>query len=313
MVERRNKASLGARFLVLCLLLSALSGCNLFESSAPLPPERVEATMDEFADHIHIEWSAVPDAEAYELWRASSADGEYDFLVRTEHLSYDDFSVTPGEEYWYKVRSCNQSGCGDFCAPVKGRAHPRRVPSTPTDVQASQGTYADHIALMWSAVEGATYYEIYRAETVGGGFKLLATVEEPQYDDYEVTPGQTYWYKVRACNDSACSELSEAVSGYVMGLPVPTGVSATDGDYVDKIVITWNAVEGATSYIVYRAETEEGPFESIAEVEETSYEDLDVAPHKTYWYKVRACNADACSGLSEADEGKTAGPPLPPE
>lgn len=309
---------LGASVRVLLMVLSVgvLTGCGYFQGLVPPPPLRVDATVDEFADHIRVTWSDVRGAGAYELWRASSAEGEYSFLIRTGRLSHDDFSVIPGQDYWYKVRACGRFGCGEFSPPVLGRAKEReRVPSAPADLQATQGTYGDHISVTWSEVEGVAYYEVYRARGEPAGFVLLSAVEATQYDDYDIEPGVTYWYKVRACNGGACSVLSDPVSGYAgpMGLPAPEGISATDGDYFDKIVVTWEAVEGASGYVVYRAENEDGSFEPRAEVEETTYEDTEVLPGVSYWYRVRACNADACGPLSQADEGKAGGPPLPPQ
>jgi len=66
------------------------------------------------------------------------------------------------------------------------------------------------------------------------------------------------WYHLD--NQTACSELTFAVdSGYGMslygtGITVPdqvTGVSATDGTHIDKVVVTWNAASGATKYYVW--------------------------------------------------------------
>jgi len=37
-----------------------------------------------------------------------------------------------------------------------------------------------------------------------------------------------------------------------MNLPAPTGVDATQGDYINKIRVTWQGVTGATGYDVYR-------------------------------------------------------------
>jgi len=314
----KRKRILRIVFFVLPVALGMLlTGCGLLGGLRPQPPSQVSATVDSFTDRIRVTWSAVPEAGAYEVWRGESENGEYELLARTGYNSYDDLSVTPGRTYWYRVKACNRFGCSDFSPAASGRARrPERPPSPPTGLQASQGTYADHIHLEWNAVSGAVHYEVYRAAVATASYVLLDTVEDTSYDDYRVSAGKTYWYKVRACSNDACSLLSEAVSGYagVVGLQAPQGVTASDGDYPDKVIVSWQAVEGATNYLVYRASSQDGPYSPIADVEETSYEDTNVVPGTTYWYKVRACNADACSPLSSADSGRAGeeGPPPPP-
>ena len=54
--------------------------------------------------------------------------------------------------------------------------------------------------------------------------------------------------------------------------PNPTGIRATEG-YADKIVVTWDNVEGATGYNIYRSEFQLDAYELIDSVEETEYTD----------------------------------------
>lgn len=78
----------------------------------------------------------------------------------------------------------------------------------------------------------------------------------------------------------------------------PTGVFATDGDYADKIVVTWNeerVPEGKNPvtayYKVFRAEVAEGPYEEISEeIEGTSFDDETVSADRYYYYQVVGFN-----------------------
>lgn len=303
--------------ITLISIISALTGCEFLSGFVPPVPSDVTATIDEFPDRVRVFWAPVPQAGGYEIWRSESEVGDYTFLARTGYASYDDVSVVPARDYWYKVKSCNRFGCSNFSEPVRGRAKAENIPSSPSGLRASQGTYADHITVEWDAVSGAVYYEIYRSQTSSSRYVLLGTVEKTRYDDYGVVPGRTYWYRVRTCSEEACSALSQPVSGYagIVGLPAPINVTATDGEYPDKIVVNWDPVEGATNYIVYRAASEDGDYLPIADVENTRYEDANVVAGTTYWYRVRACSPEACSALSAADEGSAGekGPPRPPE
>lgn len=78
----------------------------------------------------------------------------------------------------------------------------------------------------------------------------------------------------------------------------PTGVNASDGDYADKVVVTWNperVPEGrkpiVDHYKVFRAEEAEGPYEEISEdIDVTYYNDESATPGLYYYYQVKAYN-----------------------
>jgi len=90
-------------------------------------------------------------------------------------------------------------------------------------------------------------------------------------------------------------------------LLAPTSVSASDGDFSDKIRITWQAVAGATGYEIYRATTSNSTGAQIGQPTSTSFEDFTAAPGVTYWYGVKACNGNGCSGFSVFDPGVRGG------
>jgi len=299
--------------------LAFLGGCQyLLGGLAPAPPAEFTVTDGTFPDRVRLTWSPVAQAGSYEVWRGPSATGEFTLLAKTAYTAYDDTSVVPGTTYWYKVRACNRAGCGEFTPAKRGSARLPGVPAAPTGLSASQGEFTDRVRLTWPAVPEATAYEIYRALAEAGPYALLASVNAPPYDDTQVEPGKVYWYKVRACSSAGCSALSAPVSGHaaLAALPAPRNVQASDGTEPGKIVVTWQAVSGATHYLVYRALSEDGDYGHIATVSTTSYEDTNVQAGTTYWYRVRACNAQGCSGLSDPDSGTPGAgeeePPPPP-
>jgi fibronectin type 3 domain-containing protein len=127
--------------------------------------------------------------------------------------------------------------------------------------------------------------------------------------------GQEYYYWVRACNSKGCSEYSAYNSGYRRVLPpsIPTNVSASDGTYTDKIVVSWSSVSGATSYETFRATSVGGAKENVALTSATSYNDTSPQPDVTYYYWIIACNTGGCSEFSNYDPGyKRALPPSSP-
>ena len=83
--------------------------------------------------------------------------------------------------------------------------------------------------------------------------------------------------------------------------PTPWWVSATDGNYRDRVAISWPAVAGAQYYQVFRSGN--GNTGYIATVYSPGANDYYASPGFAYFYSVRACNSRGCSALSAADRG----------
>lgn len=65
------------------------------------------------------------------------------------------------------------------------------------------------------------------------------------------------------------------------------------------VTVTFNAVAGATGYVVQRAPGSAGEFATIASITETSYEDSGLAPDTPYRYRVAATDGSRQSDYSQ--------------
>ncbi|MEE4376017.1 MAG: hypothetical protein V2J55_00695 [Candidatus Competibacteraceae bacterium] len=181
------------------------------------------------------------------------------------------------------------------------------TPTAPTNVNASDGTFPDQINVTWSAVTNATSYEVYRSTSSSDNGSLRSTVNSTSFEDTSVSPGITYWYRVKACNSAGCSEFSSANNGFVqleVTMPgIPTGVSASDGTFEDRVNISWNEVSEATFYEVARSDLGATTGTIIGSSSTTSFNDTTVSPDSPHEYRVRACNDAGCSEFSDPDQG----------
>lgn len=175
----------------------------------------------------------------------------------------------------------------------------------PPVVIAGDGTYLDRVLVTWSAVSGATYYIGYRSEGQTGA-KIPAggviTTGLGSADNWAV-PGVTYYYWVKACNASSCSDFSAPETGW-RGLTAPV-VTASDGIYSDRVRVTFPAISGATSYVAFRSDTLGGvkiPGNGFTTTTPGG-DDLWAASGMTYYYWVKACNGSNCSALSASETG----------
>jgi hypothetical protein len=92
-----------------------------------------------------------------------------------------------------------------------------------------------------------------------------------------------------------------------MAVPLaPTDLSASDGGYSDKVVVTWTKSDGALNYHVWRDSTDLGELEDVATVDDTT-----ANPGTKYTYKVVASNGDGSSDDSNTDIGWRSNGALP--
>jgi hypothetical protein len=86
----------------------------------------------------------------------------------------------------------------------------------------------------------------------------------------------------------------------------PTGVMASDGEFADKVNVTWNAVSAATVYRFFRCTddtTGSCGGTPLAYPKGTSFDDKGGVAGTVYSYRVKACTPDKCSAFSALDTG----------
>ncbi len=104
---------------------------------------------------------------------------------------------------------------------------------------------------------------------------------------------------------SVCSNIDKKDSAGG-GCPVPdapTGVSATDGTYSNRVVVSWNSAAGATGYNVYRSTSISDYGSEIKDTSSTSHTDYSVTTGTMYYYRVKAYNSCGMSVYSSYDPG----------
>ncbi len=176
----------------------------------------------------------------------------------------------------------------------------------------------------FNPVGEAVSYNIYKKGTSDKEFSVVKSFTAAEYQEDELgcramsaDLGEVYQYYMTCVTadgtESAPSETItvEALDSSVATPAAPANVvclSPTDSDTELKrsITISWDAVDSAIKYIVYRSEKAEGTkgftgFEKIGEASGTSYTDGNgVATNISYYYKVAAMNAGGIGELSEA-------------
>ena len=193
----------------------------------------------------------------------------------------------------------------------------------PTDVSASN-TYTDYVLVKWLPVGDAKSYRVYRSAS--GSFSqdaemIAEVVYAPpgnsgahiglyyvEYKDWTAEIGTRYYYWIKSVGESATSDFSE----FAYGVRIPgavTNVDASDGDFTHGVAVTWDAVEGAEEYSVYRAEAT-GSYESawwVGGTERCAFYDTSVEGGTTYRYWVVASSRGTKGMSGDSDTGWSRG------
>lgn len=105
--------------------------------------------------------------------------------------------------------------------------------------------YNNRIAFAWKEYPETSYYKVYKK--VNGAWKALTGTTEFTYTDSSVKAGQTYMYRIQACDDNknpiAEKDITVSTKGTVKNITQSTDKTTAK--------LSWNKYSGATSYQVH--------------------------------------------------------------
>lgn len=161
----------------------------------------------------------------------------------------------------------------------------------------------DEIGISWEKVDGAKGYVIYRCEASDGKFKEHKKLDgdETSFIDKSVEEGHRYYYKLKtlAQEEKYDSDITDIM--YITArLPAPV-ITMTGNNENGFGSITWDKVDGAEKYVVYRSRAIDGVYVAISDVRGTSFTDFSAEQPGDYFYKVvaYAVNEKATGSFSE--------------
>jgi C1A family cysteine protease len=253
---------------------------------------------------IRANWTANSNPDWTEYFCENTTTGANSGWIT--NTNWDSCGLVCGTAYSFRVKARNGDGVETVWTSLGSRSTLACTPPpSPTNVQASDGTYLDKVRVTWTASSGATSHTVYRATSRRSTKIALGTTSDTTYDDTTASVMVTYYYYVTATNSYGTSGFSTYNTGYRSdGRPlVPTNVSAGDGTNMDKVQVTWTASSWATSYTIYRATSKRGTKTALGTTSDTAYADTTALPGKTYYYYITASNSYGTSGLSAYETG----------
>lgn len=255
---------------------------------------------------LKIRWDKEGGVTGYKIYRATSKNGNYTYVGKVSNNSsntYTDTKLTSGKTYYYKIRAYKIIGDetlnGECSSLFSGKT---KYPSQVKNLK-QNSSYKTLIKLSWDKASYASGYRIYRSTSKDGDYKKIGEVSgsaSTSFTDKKLSPGKTYYYKVRAYrkvgNSRDYGSFSEKLKASTKcNSPVITLSSTTsssnNSSKTGNVKISWKKVNGAYGYAVYRADSKTGSYKRIKTVTSGSTlntVDKGLKRGKTYYYKVRA-------------------------
>ena len=246
-----------------------------------------------------LTWKAVKGADKYYIYR--STDGKnFKYYNETDEAGYTNYSTNIGTTYYYKVRAVKTIDGNDHKSDFSAV---RSIQCRPAAVNLSISRSYGKPKLTWDAVADADKYWIYRSID-GKNFKCYDTTTKTSYINSGAAFNTIYCYKVKAVkvvNGRNVVSGSGSAKSVITALAKPS-VSITTSD--GKPYISWDAVDGATGYYVFRS-TDGKNYSVLGYTTRTNYTNTASNAGTTYYYKVKADNSNTKTAIC-ANSDKTA-------
>ncbi len=256
----------------------------------PSAPKNLTGTLATSKKYICITWSPVSSITKYSIYRSTLLNGTYEYLgsVSNTNIFYDS-TCSSNTTYYYKVTSISSENRSSLLSSytIGIRLGPPAISTI--------NKYNNGVMIWWNPLSYTIqYYNIYRAETVGGPYTKIDSTTSDNYLDSNGTLNS--YYKVSAVNSNE-SDLSIAAT---VSTSISTiSVFASQGTQTNMIDISWTPVSGATAYRIYRAPTDtfNRNITRIATLTSTTHTDY-VLTDSIYYYKISVFTSTGESGFS---------------
>ncbi|EKP11630.1 C1 family peptidase [Leptospira borgpetersenii] len=218
-----------------------------------------------------------------------------------------------------QVETVSDQGKPDSTTPEPTLVVSDSNPVAPSSITASQGSFTDKVLINWEVVPNAVGYEIHRKGPGDSNFGKIGLASTNSFNDDGVQPNLAYRYKIMTLTDSSVSDLSQ---GEVIGFakteelkppPKVLGVKATQGQYDNKIELTWEPGGASSEYQIFKWNKAQKRYNPIGNSKVNSYVDHSAAKKGIVEFYVVSGKLGGKTGEpSDAVSGFTAQPKTPP-
>ncbi len=261
----------------------------------PLDTPVVTATAGDGS--AKLSWSAIENATSYEI--SYLVDGEYISLGTVSSTGATLNNLTNGYEYTFIVKAIADDGRTSVSDPVKVTPVAPLVAPVLTITDKGNDLYN----IEWTAVDGASYYELFMnlggTEVSCGQFTTNSTTLTLAPADTDVT----YTFTVKAVADDGRTSTSTATSITIKAIVTVTAPSDMTGFKLggrasNALRLNWTKNDTADGYIIEMYKN--GKWARVKKITSnatTTYRVTGLAGGTTYKFRMRAYKMDGTTAL----------------
>ncbi|MBQ7117988.1 MAG: fibronectin type III domain-containing protein [Clostridia bacterium] len=236
-----------------------------------------------------LKWDKVPNATGYDIYIYKSKNKKFAKLASVTKNSYTITGRDPGKEYKIRVKAKIKTTYGTFKSESTELIF-RTKPGKVKELKASSVKTAS-FTLNWEKTKATSRYYVYQYSSKKKKYVKVAEVKTPTYKVSGLKAGTTYKFKIKTVKlsngKSLCSNTSEVFSFTTKPAKVvKLKASSRKKTY---ITLSWEKVNGADKYQIYRYDTKKKKYVRITTVEgKTKYKVTGLKAGTSYKFKVRA-------------------------
>ncbi len=220
---------------------------------SPVGQPTITSVSTTSSSSVTVNWNGVSGATGYRIFYATEVNGSYSLYGSVGASARSSLvSGLSSQPYYFKIRAERTIDASTYMGPYSAA----RLGLVGIDAPVFTSTHSPNASSMtvnWSAVTGATGYQLFRASTAAGPYSTyLGYFTGTSFTDRTCPVGQYSFYKVRAVVTTATDTAYSAMSNYTSAYPLnaPSGIQVTRLNDT-QAQVSWNGALGATGYEVF--------------------------------------------------------------
>ncbi len=245
---------------------------------------------------IKISWDKISYATKYQLYRATSKNGDYKKIYSADKYttSYTDKGLTEGKVYYYKIRAYKKLNGKNFYGKWSDILTANTELNN-TTFSLKYNQKSNSIEVNIKPHKKATGYIVYMYYSSSKSYKKVWSGTDTKYIKENIKPEKNYSFKVRTYKKLSDKKIYSDYSNKqkikpANLLPKKIGSLKASNRTLSSIKISWKTTKDADRYQIYRADSKDGKYKRIKTVKSNikSFIDTDLEEGKYYFYKIRA-------------------------
>ena len=244
----------------------------------------------------YLLWNGVSGATGYNIYRSTAAAGPYTKVADSALTWYTDTTLTNNVCYYYRVSALRLQDGTTYESPMSAIVPVTVVNAT---LQSYTNNADQTVTLYWiKNAGGLGGFEVSRSLYANYGYTVIKddyignfTYNGTQYSYTDPSPyvGMVNYYRVRCFRYNGSAKVYSDYSNTLSTLSISTSrVSAftTGGD--GYVTLTYQAVNLATQYRIYRSTISGGTYSLVGTSTGLTFRDTGITPGTVYYYRIAA-------------------------